>query len=476
MEKGFVKNTISVAISNLMIVLSGIVTGLILPKVLGVTDYGLYKIFNLYTTYVIFFDIGISNGIYLIYGGYRSDELPKTKMRMIFKLFVFINVIFSTLVFISALLFMRSEYRFIFMMLSLYSLANNITVYYEKVSVMCGDFSIAVRRNYLKSILSVIIVGLLWVMIKSSISFMPYKVYTILFVAMYIFLAVQYLIIYRSISFGDSEKINKNLDLIKRIIKSGFVLLIADTISSLILNLDRQFVSSLFPVEEYSLYAFAYSMLKIVVLSISAISTVLYPSLKRMKEEEVKRSYSSSIALVGIISFCCLLLYYPLGIIVELYLPAYRGSLLIFRLLFPGISMNCVISMVMINHYKVLQKQKVYFIISLIILVLSAIANYAAFVITKRPFGFTIASVLTILIWYCISDLVLKKHYDLKSIREYIFMMCCTLIFYCISFEIPSYIIGFFSNTALFAVVTFCLFPQYSKKLLFQLSSRIRKK
>lgn len=470
MEKGFVKNTINVAISNLVIVLSGVVTGLILPKILGVTNYGLYKIFNLYTTYVIFFDVGISNGIYLYFGGYRSDELPKEKMRMVFKVFAFINVIFSLLILFSAMLFMNSDYRFIFILLSIHSIANNIAVYCEKISVMCGDFFIVVRRNYLKSILSIVIVGLLWIIMKCNFTISPYKIYTILFVLMYIIIAVQYLLIYKKILFGKCEKFSENIDFMKSIIKTGAVLLVADTISSLILNLDRQFVSSLFSIEEYSLYAFAYSMLKIVVLAISAISTVLYPTLKRMKGDEIKKSYQSSIILVGMISFACLLLYYPLALIVEIYLPAYTGSLLIFRLLFPGISVNCIISMVMINHYKVLQMQKNYFYISLLVLASSAIANYASYLIIGKPFGFTIASFLTIMIWYIISDIILKKYYSLRSLKEYIYILSSTAIFYLISFEIPNCIVGFLINTISFMLVTFVIYPVQSKKLCFQLT------
>ena len=61
MDSTIVKNSVRVALSNLMIVFSGIVSGLVLPKILGVTDYGCYKIFNLYTTYVVFLDFGITN-------------------------------------------------------------------------------------------------------------------------------------------------------------------------------------------------------------------------------------------------------------------------------------------------------------------------------------------------------------------------------------------------------------------------------
>lgn len=74
----------------------------------------------------------------------------------------------------------------------------------------------------------------------------------------------------------------------KKIVLSGFVLLLADMVANLILTLDRQFVSALFDINTYSIYSFAYSMLRIVILAISAIATVLYPTLKRMSVEQMK--------------------------------------------------------------------------------------------------------------------------------------------------------------------------------------------
>ena len=88
MDGKFIKNVLKIAISNIFIILSGVVSGFFLPKLLGVTDYGFYKIFNLYITYGVFFDLGISNGIYLLYGGYKRAELPKETFRFYFSFFL----------------------------------------------------------------------------------------------------------------------------------------------------------------------------------------------------------------------------------------------------------------------------------------------------------------------------------------------------------------------------------------------------
>ena len=124
----------------------------------------------------------------------------------------------------------------------------------------------------------------------------------------------------------------------------------ADMIANLILTIDRQFVSILFDINIYSIYSFAYSMLKIIVIAISAISTVLYPSLKRMNKDEMKNSYTKTLIVIMIIAFNSQLAYYPLCIVVNYFLPNYIESLNIFRVLFPSITINIISQY--INHHK----------------------------------------------------------------------------------------------------------------------------
>jgi len=74
MDGKFIKNVLKIAISNIFIILSGVVSGFFLPKLLGVTDYGFYKIFNLYITYGVFFEDSNNicnycyNGCHYFYG------------------------------------------------------------------------------------------------------------------------------------------------------------------------------------------------------------------------------------------------------------------------------------------------------------------------------------------------------------------------------------------------------------------------
>ena len=62
MKKNF-KDILMVTISNFTTILAGVVTGFIIPKILNVEDYGLYKTFTLYSSYIGLLSLGIVYGI-----------------------------------------------------------------------------------------------------------------------------------------------------------------------------------------------------------------------------------------------------------------------------------------------------------------------------------------------------------------------------------------------------------------------------
>ncbi|CAM3223398.1 hypothetical protein [Lentilactobacillus buchneri] len=74
-QKTIVKNLIMVLLSNTLILLSSIVVGLIIPKILGVTNYGYYKIFTLYAGYTSLLHFGFLDGILLKHGDKDFNEL-----------------------------------------------------------------------------------------------------------------------------------------------------------------------------------------------------------------------------------------------------------------------------------------------------------------------------------------------------------------------------------------------------------------
>ena len=52
-----------------------VVMSLLVPKIVGVADYGYWQLFMFYTTYSGFFHLGLNDGVYLINGGLSRDQI-----------------------------------------------------------------------------------------------------------------------------------------------------------------------------------------------------------------------------------------------------------------------------------------------------------------------------------------------------------------------------------------------------------------
>ena len=172
-SKKTIGNIFKVAASNILNLLAGVLVGFLLPKIIGVTDYGYYKTFTLYATYIGLFAFGITDGVYLKYGGKNYEELDKSNFRF-YTIFYFLLELISSLI---AILFLKDEIRYIFICLAVFLIFNNITGYFQIISQITGRFNELSIRTFIQSILTVLTVIGLWLVHQFSDSIITYRIY-----------------------------------------------------------------------------------------------------------------------------------------------------------------------------------------------------------------------------------------------------------------------------------------------------------
>ena len=100
-----------------------------------------------------------------------------------------------------AIIFMDNEYKFIFVMVAAYTLVNNIATYFEKISVMIGEFNASAQRNILKSVLTIFIIFVLWVGIKFNVSVRYFQFLLQFYLSLFMeYYAFQYCLYYKVIN------------------------------------------------------------------------------------------------------------------------------------------------------------------------------------------------------------------------------------------------------------------------------------
>lgn len=468
-----IKDYFMVISSNLLVLISNILTGLVIPKLLGVTNYGYYKIFTLYIGYTALLHFGFVDGILLLHGGADYDTLNKPKFRRNTRFFSYTQMFVSLIIVIFASVAMNGVYKYIFVAIGVDTIVINMTSYYQYVSQCTMRFKeLSTRRVYQAGFRILFTVVFFLMHHAGIIEILSAQVYIGCLVFTDIILLGWYVFTYKDITFGKCDSIKLGISEFVCYYKTGLILTVAFQVANLILSLDRQFVLLLYDTETYGIYSFAYSLISMATTVIGAVSLVLFPNLKRKSETTIIADFSNSMAVIAILVFAAHIGYYPLCFFIKCFLPDYVQSLLYLKIIFPGLAISSCISTIIFTYYKVLNKNKIYFIISCFILLLSAILNWFSHVFFQSPEAISWASVMTLLIWYLISETYFIKHYHIRWIKNLTYIITTSICFYSVTFFVENNIIG----TILYLVMYFVITILFYKKLIINNLHRFHKK
>lgn len=427
-NKKTLKNIAFITISNVLKLISSILIGFVIPKILGVTDYGYYKIFILYMTYVGLFHFGFIDGIYLKFGGVNYEDLNKKKFRSYFRFLMYFEMVIVFIGLIASIILLQGEREFIFIMLFINLLAINITTYFQFISQITSRFKEYSSRLIILAITNIIIVLVLYIF-----NINDYRVYTQLLVITNFLLLVWYIYTYKDIVFGSSNSVRDEIYEIKDFFKYGVILLLANLSTTLVLTVNKQVVEIFFSVEEFGIYSFAYSMLAIITVVVSAVSVVLYPTFKKIDFDKLIIQYNKLNRFIIVIVTIGLLGYFPLLWIVPKFLPEYIDSLIVFRVALPGLLFSSSISAIKHNYFKVANKNNHYFYISLIVIILNIILSLAAYYIYKTLVSIALSSIFGLVVWYIITEIYMVKNYKVKWKINILILTFSIICFYLIT-------------------------------------------
>ena len=449
-----VKNILKVVSSNLTGILAGVIVGFLLPKIISVSDYGYYKTFTLYYNYLGVLSLGIIDGIVLKNGEKDYEDLSREKMRSYFSWYLIIHVVMTAVILAVAFLFEGFDFKFLVLLLALNLIPANGCGYFQQISQITQRFKEYSVRKILHSIANIILVLMLVLVYKIGQTNVSYVPYLLGLFAINLVLFLWYVVTYRDIIFGKRDSLKNTANEVFRLAIHGFPLLLANLCSTLLLSLDRQFVSILFTTEEYATYAFAYSILSLITVATSAVSLVIYPLFKRMDQKVIRANCSNLNAILLVCMFLTMFVYFPLVYFINWFLPQYVYSLSIFRIILPGLVISASITVVFHNYYKILGKSTDFFIKSVVALIISFSFNLGAYLIFHSREAISIASIISLLIWYLYTQQGLRKVCTI-SYKDTLYILIMCTVFYLSTLDFAAwlggiiYAIGFIAVSAL---------------------------
>ena len=310
---------------------ASIATGFLVPKVLGVAEFGYYQLFVFYATYVGLCHLGLTDGVYLIVGGADRSSLDGSSIKSQMIVGLLYEVLFAIVLTLVGLFGgLGKERATVLFVLSFYLVVKNAGAYLGYVLQAINETRLFSFSTIVEKGLFVVLVVLLLVLRTES--FLPYVVAFSLGSLGQLFFCVAHT---REILSSELLPIKETLRLVAESIRVGSKLLVANLASSFILGVARMAIDNAWGIEAFGKVSFSLSMVTFFLTFITQASMVLFPALRAGGEGDVRKFYELASVAMGLLFPLAYLLYCPLCWFVSAWLPAYADSIRYLVLLLP---------------------------------------------------------------------------------------------------------------------------------------------
>lgn len=405
--------------------LTSFVVSLIVPKYIDILDYSHWQTYVLYSSYVSIFQFGLIDGFILKYSKYNYEELNKEELRSQLQIFLVFLTSISLITGFVSLLFLEGITKILGVLLAVSIVLKNhfwysstifqITYRIDKYS----KITILQRASYLIGVIILLAVGVkefFWYCIADIIGDLLSGI-----------LAVKY---NRELFFGRIKNVKKSLNDIWDNLKCGIVLLLANYSTSLIIGAAKILVKFRWDDIVFGKVSFGFSLTNLFLTFITAISVVLFPSLKRIDENKLPTMYSKIRTLSTIVMFIALAFYYPIALVINAWIPKYAESISYMLYLLPIVAFVTRTNLLTNNYLKIFRREKQMFAVNVIFALIGiGIYSLCAFVFNNL-IGILISVVVIEIFKFFVSEIVVCKDIKCKYIINVLGEIVLVIVFY----------------------------------------------
>lgn len=464
----FIKNLIYAFSAQGISLMLSLLISLVVPKLLGIKEFGYWQLFLFYINYVGFTHLGLVDGVYLRLGGKKYSDLDCSLLGSQFWMLVLEQIIISIIIAVGVF-FLESDpqRRFVWIMTCIYMVVFNASYYLGYVFQSTNDtkkFSISVMIDKLSFIICVIFLVLFHAK--------NFEIYVILY-AFTKTLALIYCILNgRAIVFAHLIKPKPVIVEAIKNIGVGSNLLLANMAGMLVLGSGRLVVDHTWGIEAFGKFSFAISLTNFFLMFISQVSMVLFPTLRQIKLENLQKIYCIICDGLSIFLPVIFLFYLPIEYALGLWLPQYKESLEYLAILLPICTFDGKMQMICNTYLKVLRKERNLLAINIVSLVISIVLSLIGTYIFHNVYAVVISMVIAIACRSIISEIYLSKVLKVSIGKGLIYEILLATLFVCVScFMTP--LISFFVYSV--SYVVYLILNKSKVKNIINITRQIKK-
>lgn len=400
-ESALARNVSYSVIANVVSFLVGVIVIALVPKALGVVEYGYFQLFVFFMGYSGFFHFGWVDGIVLRYAGARFEDLDRHLYAGQVRLYLLCDfTLWGTVALVSILSFGEDERLFVllctagtatimlfngFLRLTLQA-TNRIKAY---------AFLILVERT-------VYLVAVLIVLFSGSRDFRFFVLSFTLGQAATLSGAIWFC---RDLIFTSAAKFFAVCSEAIACLRCGSKLMLANIVSLLILGVVRFGIERVWGIATFGKISLILSVISILFVFVNAASVALLPALRREENEHFRAMYLPARTMLCWFLLICFVFAYPASEIFALWLPDYADALVYLPLILPLCLFESSVSLLTGTYLKVVRCERELLLGNVVALIVSAVL-FAISVLVLKSLAFAVFSMTMALI---VRSFVLEK-------------------------------------------------------------------
>lgn len=351
---GIRKNLFFATAAQTLNLVSAVLTSLVVPKALGVGDYGYWQLFALYSGYTGIAMLGVNDGLILRLAGKHLSEVNYHAFRGELVLVAFSQAVLLAILAVPlAVVWWGSPERLIVVMAVVVNgIICNITTFMSfllqsvNLTHVQSKVGMACRVAFLMMLLGLLLGG--------ALGYMQMIIASVLSQLGFLILVCLYM---RSLLNGVRADCRGAMRDIITDVRSGFKVMVAYQADQLIIGVARSMVDARWGVVVFGAFSFSTSIVVSFLLFVSQLSTVFLPMIRRLEDGGAARAVGEMQAALNVILPLGYLLYFPVRLLIACWLPQYLASVGFLAILLPVCFFDCKMNLLCGTYFKAHRKE-----------------------------------------------------------------------------------------------------------------------
>lgn len=367
--KSLIQNAAVAFLAQGVTMLISCLTSLLVPKILGVEEFGYWQLFIFYASYVGFFHFGLNDGVYLVHGGEGRDQIDKRSVNSQFLIGSIFQLVLCVLIigFVMGI-DLGQQRNFVLICTAYYMVVKNASNYLGYVFQSMNETKLYSFSCILERIAFLLPLAALLIARAQSFTW---------FVLAYCASGTLQLLfcLWHARDFFGSGLLAPNEAARESLasVRIGIKLMIANIASQLILGVARFIIDALWGIKTFGELSLSLSMVNFVFSFVSQAAMVLFPALRQGSKDEVGKFFYAVRNFMDLVFPVVYLFYFPGVWLLSMWLPQYANSFIFFAYLLPICVFDGKMSIACTTCFKVEREEALLLKINIVTTCFSAI-------------------------------------------------------------------------------------------------------